>query len=103
MSSLIGSKLEVKTDNTAITGLLMSVESMNVNLGDGNIVREFSHLSIMDDAAFAVTKIPLADLSSFRILDQSLQLDLMKALSANLQKRKGKPAPTGKTRIKVSF
>jgi hypothetical protein len=103
LTSLIGSELEVvQAENPPITGLLMSVEKAHRAINDDNVISEWDAICLMERATFSVSKIQLSDLRGFKILDQTLQADLMLALSKSLKQKKSAPPKTGKTRIRIN-
>ena len=106
LASLIGSQLLISTvDKQSKSGILMSVETRKVNVGSESnlkIVDEFHNISLMNDATFTIESTLLSDVESFKILDQTLQADLMRSLNQSLQRKKKSPPLTGKTRIRIS-
>jgi hypothetical protein len=95
LASLIGSQLLLRTQSGEKPGLLMSVEKKKINVGSSSstqIESVWDKLSLMNDETYEIETVPLDELLGFKIVDQTLQAELMKALAASLKRIKAKPA-----------
>jgi len=103
LASLIGSKLTLLTTSGSIDGLLVAVEKSQVAIPNTNNTQcIWTHLNIMDSESCSIETVNFSDLKSFKILDQVLQAELMKALASEVKKKRRIPDLTGKTRIKIT-
>ncbi|GMI05774.1 hypothetical protein TrLO_g342 [Triparma laevis f. longispina] len=106
-SSSSSSSAETTTTSTITqTGIVISVDKKKQSIGNLNSTSDtfestFYNLSLLNESTFEVSTIKIDDITTFKILDQYIQSELLKSLSQKVKNRKPKQKPSGKTLINI--